>query len=384
MNPKSFLKKQNLIPLCEKLSKEADLYLPVYDSRSNILDFMNWKEYVMLAENEENTNDFKLEVNLKNRTRKSIKSIFFMPDEKLFDFAYKKNPEDLQETKVEITDSSCNISPQSPDKVKKIILGIKPCDMSAVKKLDNIFLNGDKPDVHYMERRKDSVFISIGCNNASQGCFCTSLGGNPFDFSEADIGMIETNDGYLIVKVDDKADWIISENSGLFNEVLNNNYDEEIGQIISKAEENLKNFLTKEDIKLNDIPAVMDESFNSEIWLKISAKCLSCGACTYVCPTCSCFNICDELKDLKGERYRSWDNCMNYYYNLEASGHNPRAEIYQRYRNKINCKFNYNYKRNSGFYCVGCGRCVDVCPSGMDIREIISIIVNSNKKISKK
>ena len=382
MKSKSFLKKQNLIPFCEKLSQGADLYLPVYDSRTNILDFMEWKEYAILSD--EKSNDTQLEINLKNRTRKSMKSIFFPPDEKLFDFAYKKDPKDMKETKLEITDSSEDVVLQSSGKAKKIILGIKPCDMSAIKKLDSIFLKGDKPDVHYLARRKDSIFISVGCNNASNGCFCSSVGGNPFDFEDADIGIIETSEGYAIVKVDDEAEWIFKDNSSFFNEDMLSEQDEKLEQIIINAEKNLENFQAVKSINIDELPSVLDESFNSEIWQQISAKCISCAACTYVCPTCTCFNICDELKDLKGERYRSWDNCMNYYYNLEASGHNPRVEIYQRYKNKINCKFNYNYKRSSSFYCVGCGRCIDVCPSGMDIREIIDVIVKNKEKSKNK
>ncbi|MCL4376762.1 MAG: 4Fe-4S dicluster domain-containing protein [Actinobacteria bacterium] len=386
MKLKSFLKKQNLIPFCEKLSEKFEIYLPVKDISNNISDFMEWKEYVRLTEgkSEKNSSESQVEINLTERTKKSIKSLFFPPVEKLFDFAIKKNLQHPETTDLELADSVKNIASQSTGERKKIILGIKPCDMSAVKRLDRIFLNGDKTDAHYMSRRKDTIFISIGCNTSSQGCFCTSVGGNPFDFSDSDIGMIEVSDGYAIVKVDDKSAWILEEYSQFFNEDLTNNYDDKIKQIIVSAEENLKNFLKKENIEVNDIPAVMDEYFKSEIWEKITAKCISCAACTYVCPTCTCFSISDESKELSGERYRCWDFCMNYYYNLEASGHNPRAEIYQRYRNKINCKFNYNYKRSSSFYCVGCGRCVDVCPAGMDIREIISIILKNNKNILKK
>lgn len=110
---------------------------------------------------------------------------------------------------------------------------------------------------------------------------------------------------------------------------------------------------------------------DTEFWIKQTAKCLSCGACTYLCPTCQCFTITDEGSPLEGRRLRSWDSCMSPQFTLETSGHNPRAEKFKRMRNRISHKFSYYPQSYDGAYsCVGCGRCVISCPVSLDIRRV--------------
>ncbi len=107
-------------------------------------------------------------------------------------------------------------------------------------------------------------------------------------------------------------------------------------------------------------------------WQKMAAQCLSCGICTYVCPTCYCFTITDEIENLRGERLRSWDSCMFYHYTLEASGHNPRPSKLNRYRNRVGHKFSYIPEKYDGLIgCCGCGRCIRSCPVSIDIRQVV-------------
>ena len=107
-------------------------------------------------------------------------------------------------------------------------------------------------------------------------------------------------------------------------------------------------------------------------WRDRVSKCISCGICTYVCPTCYCFTIADEIEDLQGERLRAWDSCMFYQYTLEASGHNPRPSKFERYRNRIGHKFSYFPDQYNGMIsCCGCGRCIRSCPVSIDIRRIV-------------
>jgi len=256
---------------------------------------------------------------------------------------------------------------------KKIIFGLKPCDTIGIKSLDLVFGEGERKDPYYLQRRSGSILISIGCHLIFPDCFCMAVGGNPFNFDYSDLGLIDMDDYFAVLKKSEntKVEEFLKEYKEFFEE---KNFDEEtenrIKEIISRSGEKCN--LNWEKINADETSITMDKSFKDEkTWRKITQKCISCAACTYVCPTCVCFSIGDELKDLSGERYKCWDFCTNYYYTLEASGHNPRSEIYQRYRNKINCKYNYFYKRNKNLYCVGCGRCVDVCPVGMDIREIV-------------
>jgi heterodisulfide reductase subunit C len=251
----------------------------------------------------------------------------------------------------------------------------------ALKCLDLVFGEGEKKDSRYVMKRANTIIISIGCNNIFPDCFCTSVGGNPFYFDHSDLGLIDMGPDLVIFKSSEKDDIReLLDKSHKFFEEREINSDEEIKikKIISDSEVKCRS--NNESVNAEDIVLDMENKFNDEeMWKNITRKCISCAACTYVCPTCVCFNIGDEQSGMKGERYKCWDFCTNYYYTLEASGHNPRENIYQRYRNKINCKYNYFYKRNKNLYCVGCGRCIDVCPVGMDIREIVKHVRSLQK-----
>ena len=124
---------------------------------------------------------------------------------------------------------------------------------------------------------------------------------------------------------------------------------------------------------LSDAPAKLLEVFdNMEFWENVSAQCLSCGACTYLCPSCYCFNITDESHGMQSTRIRSWDNCMSALFTMEASGHNPRPTKAHRLKNRVGHKFSYYPNLHDGTpSCCGCGRCIKSCPAGVDIREIV-------------
>ena len=115
-------------------------------------------------------------------------------------------------------------------------------------------------------------------------------------------------------------------------------------------------------------------------WRDQSAKCVSCGACTYLCPTCYCFTITDETTGMSGRRMRSWDACMHFQFTLEASGHNPRPTKAHRLKNRVGHKFSYYPTLHDGLIaCCGCGRCVKSCPVSVDIREIVQNAVAKAK-----
>jgi len=114
--------------------------------------------------------------------------------------------------------------------------------------------------------------------------------------------------------------------------------------------------------------------YNASFWPQIAEACINCGACTFLCPTCYCFDIQDEVAGTKGVRLRYWDSCMFPLFTLHASGHNPRGQKMQRVRNRFMHKFKYFPDRFGPVSCVGCGRCVKDCPVNIDIREVISLM----------
>ncbi len=363
MDKINILKKENLRPFLEKLSKSFDVYLPLRDADVAAVEFM---QFDALSE----PNSAKLTINLKEKTGKSPKSIFFPSTETLFEFEYLKDIQKPDITNIKIDDKSVNKSAPSR---QKLIFGLKPCDAKGIRSLDMVFDENEKTDVYYSGKREGSILISIGCSIIFPECFCPAVKGNPFDFEYSDIGFIDLGDFLAVLKInkDGGAGKILEDYGEFFNEIdFDKNVADKIEQIKSASMEKFSSWIKNADGLL--LGEEMEKDFsNSKAWQKISDKCVSCAACTYVCPTCVCYSIGDETYDMSGERYRCWDFCTNYNYTLEASGHNPRSQVFQRYRNKMNCKFNYFYKRNKMLYCVGCGRCIEVCPVGMDIRDII-------------
>jgi ferredoxin len=119
----------------------------------------------------------------------------------------------------------------------------------------------------------------------------------------------------------------------------------------------------------------LDGIFEEEVWETITNNCLGCGACTYLCPTCHCFDITDETNG-KGDgiRIRTWDSCQYPLFTLHASGHNPRVNKKQRMRQRLMHKFSYTVEKNDAIFCVGCGRCVIHCPVNLDIREMLQTL----------
>ncbi len=373
MSKKIFmLKKENLKPLLEEMSKSSAVYVPAHDAKNFLFDFFDLSEISGdLGFDQESDKRYRL--NTIEKTKLSPKSIIYPQVEKLLDFNFEKNPEKLDDVKINIDDPV--------DTSKSVIFGLKSCDVEAIKRMDKVFGEGIVKDPYYASKRENTLLISIGCNVAFEDCFCTMVGGRPYQFDHTDIGLMEVEGGYVLMSLSEKGSRAVEEYGQYFEEAdaKKDQYSSQMAASEQKTSEAIS--VLWEGMKFEDIPGVMDATFDSDAWKKVSEKCISCGACTFVCPTCYCFDIRDEQESLKGERYRCWDFCTNYLYTLEASGHNPRKDINKRYKNKINCKYNYNFKRHDELlYCVGCGRCIDVCPADMDIRQIVGTILKNSKK----
>lgn len=241
----------------------------------------------------------------------------------------------------------------------RIILGIRPCDARAISLLDSVFDKKPYVDPYWKSRRDHTILIGIGCSNPCSTCFCTSTGSGPFDKSGLDVLITELKDVYAIEVISTKAKKLFLDQVPL-------------------EKDNVGNLNTIQKDAVNKIPAVFETDgirdklygmFESNYWQKISESCLGCGVCTFLCPTCFCFDIVDEAQ--RGERVRNWDTCMFRVYSQEASGHNPRPTRGERTRQRLMHKFAYWLEQIDQFGCVGCGRCVQNCPVGLDIREMV-------------
>jgi sulfhydrogenase subunit beta (sulfur reductase) len=252
---------------------------------------------------------------------------------------------------------------QTPKK-KNVVFGIRPCDANGLRLLDSVFLS-DSKDPYYDEKRTATITIGLTCINPPVNCFCSSVGGNPDDPTGLDLLLTDLSDSYYIDVLTEKGEELLKDFKGL---VPATDHDTQKKKTVClNARKKIKR-----KVSVEHIDTILDAIFESPLWETIAQRCIGCGICTFLCPTCHCFDIQDETSKNKGARVRVWDSCMYQEYSCQASGYNPRATQMNRVRNRIYHKFNYLLKNNQVLGCVGCGRCIDDCPVHIDIIDIIT------------
>ena len=268
-------------------------------------------------------------------TLEPVKKLFFNPSEYIF----KQANGTLEEI------------PQA--KVRRMILGVRPCEARGLILLDKVF-DSEYVDDFYANRRKDTIIVGFGCLNPDSNCFCTSMGGSPTESRGMDALIFNSENEFIIELITDQAKDIFS----LLGQELGSEESE-----VWELEKGKRNRLAKQ-IR---VPDNLDAVFESDYWEKVSFPCIGCGICTYLCPTCHCFDLADDER----KKLRCYDSCAFSDFTLEASGENSRPTKKERYRQRVLHKFNY-FKKNFGEnLCVGCGRCIRHCPVKMDISEIV-------------
>lgn len=249
-----------------------------------------------------------------------------------------------------------------------VLFGVRPCDARSFVLLDMLFDQEKYRDPHYIDRRQKTTVITLACVHPPYTtCFCTAVGGSPTSLEGADILLTDIGASYLAEFLTPKGELLLPR----FGEL----------PVGDKAALSMKNEIAASaarEIKsappAKDIKPILDRIFEHPFWDTIHEKCLKCGTCTYLCPTCHCFDISDETKGSDGVRIRTWDSCMYPLFTLTASGHNPRPSQKERWRQRVMHKFRYYVDNFGAISCVGCGRCVMLCPVNIDIRKIISDI----------
>ena len=283
------------------------------------------------------------------QTTQSSKEVSFPRTEKILD--YSKNEDGMSVKGIE------------PDQIPQIMLwGIRPCDALGIGELSSIF-NWDYKDEIYNNRLSKVTVLGFSCGKADEYCFCTSVGGNPGNTDGSDIlfTQLGENGDYLAEILTEKGEKVIALSPELFETAGN----------IEKEK-----FLADVPVKFShkEIFGKLEKFFESDEWVEQSLRCIGCGACAYVCPTCACFDIQDDSHGKLGSRVRCWDSCGFSLFTLHTSGHNPRNVQSARWRQRIMHKFSYMPERLSVYGCTGCGRCSRACPVDMNILEhLISI-----------
>ncbi|MHA1291337.1 MAG: 4Fe-4S dicluster domain-containing protein [Promethearchaeota archaeon] len=349
---KKILMKEQVGKLYSELKKEYKIYAPIKKKGNIVFDKIDKSEDIVL--------DYL-------NSKIPPKSVLFPEMEILFEY--------------ELDGKNVNIIDRKDLDEKILILGIRPCDAYSFQLFATFFkAHGNWQDEIYLKKKENTTLIGMGCNNPRTTCFCTSVDGNPFKKDDMDIFLTDLGNKYLIEGISEKGKSLMEKLSWLTD--ASDNDVQKSQELAKQAEESI---VTKIDAK--SATKILEVCFEHPVWEEISESCIGCGSCSYLCPTCTCFDVIDETDQYnnKGRRIRIWDTCQFCLYTLETSGHNPRDTKIQRCRNRIMHKFSY-YPRNYGLLgCVGCGRCINSCPVNNDLRTIIDKIleVKENKEDEK-
>jgi ferredoxin len=254
-----------------------------------------------------------------------------------------------------------------PDQ-KRVIFGIRPCDCQALSILDRIFDTEQIKDPFYVTRRQNTVIVALGCNQPLSSCFCTAVGGDPFSEEGADVLLVDIGDSFHAKAVTPKGKDFIAHYSKFFSTGAGGNWDKQAKQARDKI---------KSKLNIKDIKSPLKDRFEDNIWDTISQACIGCGTCSYLCPSCYCFDLVDEKSSAGMKKVRTWDCCMFSLFTRHASGHNPRPIGAARLRQRIMHKFSYYPERYGVNSCVGCGRCVRSCPVNLDIRQLLEKVTTA-------
>lgn len=284
-------------------------------------------------------------------TQKPAKEVFFPQSEAMF--RYEKAGKQHRVTSTEGVGR------------KRVILGARPCDIQAFSIMDDVFLGKEYTDVYYGNKRKATTVIGFACHRPLSTCFCSSVGGGPFLRKGSDLFLIDLGTIFIVELLTEKG--MVFQKNKFFKEADT----KEIGlaqEIEEKASQK-----ADASIPVEGIDRRTDLMMESPFWDRMHEKCIGCGVCTFLCPTCHCFDIVDEAMTDTGQRVRNWDSCSFPLYSQETSGHNPRPTGRERTRQRLMHKFNYFPKNFGRVACVGCGRCILYCPVNFDIRQAIQL-----------
>jgi sulfhydrogenase subunit beta (sulfur reductase) len=256
-----------------------------------------------------------------------------------------------------------------PNGEARVVLGVRPCEAKALCLTDLVF-GGEFEDLYYKKRRDATTLVGLACATPpSPNCFCLSVGGSPHGSEGLDVLLTDLGDRYLAAALTAKGEELLRAGGKLFTD-LRPEDKKKAEKIHAESETKLTRALKN----IENVPAKLRGMFDSPFWDEESMSCIRCGICTYLCPTCHCFDINDEVQSsspCRGRRVRTWDTCQFPDFTMHSSGHNPRPEKAARLRQRINHKFQYFVEAWQKYQCTGCGRCISQCPVGIDIIKVV-------------
>lgn len=262
--------------------------------------------------------------------------------------------------------SSTSIEPAP----SQVFLGVRACEIAALKILDKVLLEGPFVDSVYRERRRNSFIVAVNCTRAGDTCFCASMNTGPYLTDGFDLGLtelLEANQHLFIIEAGTERGHEVVEGMGL--PLATDEQRRTAKSAVDDAATSMGRVVDTENL-----PTALKTCLDDYHWEEIANRCLTCGNCTLVCPTCFCSNY-EDSSDLVGataSRTRRWDSCFSVDFSYIHGG-STRATAMSRYRQWMMHKLAYWPEQFGSYGCVGCGRCITWCPVGIDITEEITV-----------
>lgn len=320
--------------LFKAIAQNEALYIPT--DKGDIAEFAKYEDGMTLTE--------------KYNTNRSAKDFFFPQTENLYDIRMNGLKLEIKDTRKECEDF--------------VVFGVRGCDVRAFDILDRVFLV-DPIDTYYKNRRSHATIISLACNRPEETCFCNAFGIDASD-PNGDITVWKHGDTLYMNAKTEKGEALIAK-LGTVLEDADSAPVEEVKSAVKTVMSKLPLANTSfEGMKQNDLLA----HFKNEKWAQLSESCIGCGTCTFVCPTCQCYDIREFDTGNGVKKFRCWDSCMYSDFTKMAHG-NPRTSQLERFRQRFMHKLVYYPDNNDGIFgCVGCGRCIAKCPISMNIVKV--------------
>lgn len=362
-----YLKFDQLPAFLESLSKNVRLVAPF--KRDGVVQFEPWQP----------GKDVELDVLL---AKQSPKEYVFLQTETYLKFRYEMESPTAADNgaagEAAIPYEIVKVDPIN-EAPAQVIFGLRPCDARGFVQMDQVFggYGGFYFDPFYNARRQATTLLAVTCAEPRSTCFCTAIGGCPSGREGVDALFTQVDGGFVVESLTDKGDAAVAAAaSGVAGGGSSVSFADATQDQVAEANAVKVAAAAKVDVPfaLDGVRDNLHDNIADQKWHDLAMRCISCGTCTYVCPNCYCFNICDSIVETKGERYRCWDNCFNPQYTEETSGHNPRAEKFKRFRNRFSHKFWYYPDKYDSLLCSGCGRCIVNCPTRIDIREVLRVM----------